>query len=117
GSLKSLYRGKIGAENRSFWSSRHSEPDPLDLLLGKALLRSVVQLRRTRAFVRRHLLRMLERTAVGEVSGDPGGAEGVAANFRPAAGHRRAASDRPPGVDPVHGGLGKHAGAPSRRAK
>jgi hypothetical protein len=41
--------------------------------------------------VRRHFLRVLERAAVGEVGGNPGGAEGVAADSAamPAAAARR----------------------------
>jgi hypothetical protein len=61
---------------------------PLHLVSGEPLLRAVVKLGRTRALVRRHFLRVLERAAVSEVGGNPGGAEGVAADSAamPAAG-------------------------------
>src|SRR5271170_1363201 len=57
-----------------------SQPDPLHLVLGEPLLRAVVKLGRARALMRGHFLRMLERTAVGEIGGDPGSAECVAAD-------------------------------------
>src|SRR6266852_5052319 len=53
---------------RDFVSGRAcSQPDPLDLVLGEPLLRAVVELGRSRAFVRRDFLRVLERAAIGEV--------------------------------------------------
>jgi hypothetical protein len=48
--------------------------------------------------VRRHFLRVLERATVRKVSGDPGRAEGVAADFRRDAGRRRATADHAPGI-------------------
>ena len=47
--------------------------------------------------MRRHFLRVLKRTAVGELGGDPGCAECVAANFRCDAGRRGAPADHAPG--------------------
>ena len=61
---------------------RRSEPDPLHLVLGEPLFGAVIKLGRARAFVRGHFLGVLERAAVREVSGNPGRAERVAANFR-----------------------------------
>jgi hypothetical protein len=58
-----------------------SQPNPFHLVLRQPLLRPVVKLGCSRALVSRHLLGVLERAAVGEVSGDPGGAESVAADF------------------------------------
>src|SRR5204862_527594 len=54
-----------------------SQPDPFDLVLGKPVLRTVIKLRRTRALVRRHFLGVLERSAIGEIGGDPSGAHSV----------------------------------------
>ena len=39
-----------------------SEPNPLDLVLGKPFFRSIIEFRRPRALVRRHLLGVLERS-------------------------------------------------------
>ena len=57
-----------------------SQPDPFHLILSETLLRAVVKLSRARALVRRHFLRVLKRTAVGEIGGDAGGAERVTAD-------------------------------------
>src|ERR1700719_1172029 len=48
------------------------EPNSLDLVLGKPLFRSVIELCRPRTLVCRHFLSVLERSAVGEVGGDTG---------------------------------------------
>ncbi len=50
-------------------SSHHN---PLDLVLREPLLGAVIKLRRTRAFVRRHRLGMLQRAAIGEIRRDAG---------------------------------------------
>ena len=57
-----------------------SQPDPLYLVLSETLFRTVVKLGRARALVRRHFLRVLECTTVGQIGGDAGGAERVAAD-------------------------------------
>ena len=59
----------------------HSKPDPLHLVLGEPFLCPVVKLGRARALVRGHFLRVLERTAVGEIGGDAGRAKRVATDF------------------------------------
>jgi hypothetical protein len=59
-----------------------SQPDPFHLILREPLLRSIVKLCRARAFVRRHFLRVFERAAIGEVSGDAGRAKRVIADRR-----------------------------------
>jgi hypothetical protein len=59
--------------------------------------------RRAWAFVRRHFLRVLERAACGDISGDPGGAERVTADIRRDAGRGGAPADHPPGVRLVVG--------------
>src|SRR6202035_4488565 len=57
------------------------EPNSLDLVRGKPLFRSVIELCRPRTLVCRHFLSVLERSAVGEVGGDTGSPECVTANF------------------------------------
>src|SRR6266851_444671 len=56
-----------------------SNPDPLDFVEGNLILGAIVQLGRARRFVRRDLLRMLERSAVLNVGRDAGRAECVTA--------------------------------------
>jgi hypothetical protein len=51
----------------------------------------------------------IERAAVREVSGDPGGAERVAADFRCNTGRRGPLPDHPPGVRLPHGFLRQHS--------
>ena len=45
--------------------------------------------------MRRHFLHVLKCATVDEVGGDPGGAEGVTADFRRNTGHRGATADHP----------------------
>jgi hypothetical protein len=59
----------------------------------------------------RHGLGVFERAAAFKISGDPGGAECVAADPALHAELGRPALDHPPGVDSVHRGGGEHAGA------
>src|ERR1700719_1050908 len=95
-----------------------SKPYSLHLVLGEPLLRAVVELGRARAFVCRHLLRVLKRAAVGEVGCDPGGAKRVTSNFCRDAGHGRAAADHPPGVRLAHRVFGEHGSVvPARGAE
>src|SRR6266481_1584083 len=82
------------------------KPDALNLVLGEPLLGAVVELGRTRALMRRHFLRVLERAAVGEIGGNPGGAKRVATDFRRDPGRLGAAADHAPGVGLVHGAVG-----------
>ena len=58
---------------------------------------------------------MLERAAVREVSGNPRGAERVAANFCRDAGRGRAAADHAPGVRLAHRFVGEHGAVVSAR--
>jgi RNA-directed DNA polymerase len=60
--------------------------------------------------VRSHFLRVLERAAVREVGGDPGGAERVATDFGRDAGRFGATADHAPGVGLVHGAVGQRIG-------
>ena len=46
------------------------KPDPLDLALGQPLFRAVIEFRRARPFMRRHLLDVLQRTTAGSVGGE-----------------------------------------------
>src|SRR5271155_26486 len=78
------------------------QSDPLDLVLGKAFLGAVVKLGCARALVRRHLLRVLERAAIGEVGGDTSRAEGVTADRRRNASCHGATADHPPRVRLAH---------------
>jgi hypothetical protein len=48
--------------------------------------------------VRRHLLRVLERAAIGEIGGDLGRTESMAPDRRSDAGRLRAAADHEPGI-------------------
>ena len=57
--------------------------------LGEPLLRAVIELGGARALVSRHFLRVLKRAAIGEVGGDTGCTERVAADFRRDPGRRR----------------------------
>ena len=66
--LSEFFRAKVRCE-------KYPPPlqsDPFDLVLGKTLLRPVIELGRARALVRRQFLRVLERAAIGKVSGDAG---------------------------------------------
>src|SRR6266446_8524522 len=94
-------QGGIQAPLAHFWVAL--KPNPLHLVLSEPLLRPIVELGRARALVRGHFLRVIERTAVGEVGGDPCCAKRVAADRRHDAGRRGAAADHAPGVGLVHG--------------
>lgn len=67
------------------------QPNALNLVLRQPLLRPVIKLRRARALVRRHFLRVLQRVTVREIGGDATGAETVIADeaLIPAAAARR----------------------------
>src|SRR3954454_5362818 len=58
--------------------NRTLEANSLDLVLGQPFLRAVVELGGAWALVRSHLLGVLERTAIGEIGGDPGRPECMA---------------------------------------
>ena len=70
---------------------RPLHPDPLHLVEAEFLAPPVVELRRARAGVVRHLRRLLQRAAVLQIRRDPGRAEAVIANLvaMPAAAARR----------------------------
>jgi hypothetical protein len=56
------------------------QPYPFHFVLGEALLGSVIELRRTWAFMCCHFLGVLKSASVGEIGGDPGRTECVAAD-------------------------------------
>ena len=74
------------------------KPYSLHLVLGEALLRTIIELGRARALVRRHFLRGLSCAAVGEIGGNAGGAKRVATEFGRDAGRLGATADHAPGV-------------------
>src|ERR1019366_10415298 len=84
-----------------------SESDPLHLVLCQALLCAIIELRRARALVCRHLLSVLQCSAVGKIRGDPGRPKRMIADRRENANRRRALADHPPRVRLPHGLLGK----------
>jgi hypothetical protein len=88
-----------------------SNRDPLDLVECDLIAGTVVELGRTRAFVRRHRLGVLERAAPLKVSGDPRSAKSVAADPALHAELGGAALDHAPGVNAVHHGCGERASA------
>lgn len=55
--------------------------DLLNFIERDLVIAPVVELRGASALVRGHLLRVLEQSAVGEIDGDPGCPERVAAEF------------------------------------
>ena len=67
-----------------------SNTDPLHLIEAEFLAPTVVELRRARAGMVRHLRRLLQRPAVLQIRGDPGRAENVIAELGRDAGRRRA---------------------------
>jgi UDP-3-O-acyl-N-acetylglucosamine deacetylase len=66
----------------------------LDLIEGDLVVAAVVELGGARAFVRGHLLGMLEQAAVLQIDRDAGRAERVAAELGGDAGRRGAAPDQ-----------------------
>src|SRR6266436_364866 len=79
---RSVVRSQSGiqAPLAHFWVAL--KPNPLHHVLSEPLLRPIVELGCVRALVRGHFLRVLERAAIGEIGGDAGGAERVAADWR-----------------------------------
>ena len=88
------YRVKVVAAK----SNRYS----LDLIESDFVASAIVELGRTRAFVRGHGLRVLERPAGLEISRDAGCAKRVTADLDAHTEIGGSALDHPPGVDAVH---------------
>src|SRR5438874_42375 len=99
-----------GLEEREHGRLSASQPDPLHLVLGEPLLGPVVKLGRAWALMGGHFLRVFERAAIGEISGNSGGAKCVATDFRRDAGSLGAPADHAPGVRLVHGAIGQRIG-------
>jgi hypothetical protein len=98
--------------------SPYSQPNFLHFVLGEPFLCPVVELGRARAFVRRHFLGVLERTAIGEIGGNSGCPEPVAADFRGDTGCSGAPADHPAGVRLARWLVGQHAAVvPARCAE
>ena len=81
-----LSRGRVVAFGSRRPTVQNSSRIRSTFVWGKPFLRAVVELGRAWAFARRHLLRVIERAPVREISGDSGGAEGAAADRRRYAG-------------------------------
>ena len=94
-----------------YWA--FSKSYTLNLILREPLLCSVIEFCGARALVRRHLLRVFERAAIGEISGDAGRAERVIADRGKDAGGDRAPSDHAPGIRLVYRLFGEHGGVVS----
>ena len=72
--------------------------DALDLVERDLIVAAIVELGRARALMRRHLLGVLEETAVEQIDGDAGRPKAVAAEPSEEAGRAGAADDHAPGV-------------------
>ena len=75
-------RSGILASDNVLYHSSALQNNTLDLIERDLVVAAVVELGRARAFVRGHLLGVLEEAAVEQIDGDPGSAEAVAANAR-----------------------------------
>jgi hypothetical protein len=84
------------------------QSDPLHLVLRQALLRAVTELRRPRALMGRHGLRVFQHTAVAEIGGDASRTKCMVADRCVNAGGNCTAADHAPGVRLRHGLLGQH---------
>ncbi len=85
------------------------EPNPLHFILREPFLRSIIKLRRARAFVRCHRLRVLKRTAIAEMRGDAGRPKRVIADRREDAGGDSTPADHTPGISLIHRLLGERS--------
>src|SRR5258708_13200129 len=86
---------KTGAPTRCQSSSK---PDLLDLVDRDLVVRAVVELGGAWAGVRGHLLGLFQCAVVGQVVGDAGGAEAMAADLGLDAGRLGTAAGHPPAV-------------------
>jgi len=85
--------------------------NPLDLIQRDPVTRAVVELCRSRAFVRCHGLGVLQSATSFEVCSDARGPKRMTSNPDLHGKPRRAALDHAPGVDPVHRLVRQRAGA------
>ncbi len=81
---------------------RSLQYNPLDLIERDLIIAPIVELGRSRAFVRRHLLRVFEQPAVEQIDGDPRRPKRVTAQFRDDPGGDRTSHDHPPRILPRH---------------
>lgn len=79
-----------------------SDDNSLDFVERNAILPSIVEPRRPRALVIRHLLRDFELAAIPQVFRDPGRPKRVAPDLRPDLGSGRAPADHPVDVALPH---------------
>jgi hypothetical protein len=94
-----------------------SHPDPLHLIEAHFLAPPIVELRRSRAGMVRHLRRLLQRAAVLQIRRDPGCPEAVIAKLGRDAGRRRASADHCIGVGLGQRRARQQPGAAADRAK
>lgn len=80
-----------------------SQSYSLNLVLSEPVLCAIIELRRARAFVSRHLLSVFQRATIAEIGRDAGCAERVAANRRGDAGCDGSAPDHAPSIGLGHG--------------
>ncbi len=81
---------------------RALQSDPLHLILGKPLLGPIIELGRARAFMSRHLLRVFQSAAVGQIRRDSRRPERMIADRRENANRHRPFADHPPRVRLPH---------------
>src|SRR3954467_2053615 len=86
-----------------------SQPNPFHLILSETLFRTVVKLGGARALVRGHFLGVLERAAIGEISGDAGSPERMTADRLGDTGRNGTPPDHAPGIGLAHRLLGQCA--------
>jgi hypothetical protein len=89
--------------------SFYSDCDPLDFSEGDFIRSAIVELRRSRAFMRGDSLGALDRAAVQQIGCDAGSPEGVAVWRVAEAGVRAAALDHAKSIDAAQAGLAEAA--------
>jgi hypothetical protein len=85
--------------------------NPLDLIERNLVAGAIIELRRARAFMRRHRLSILQSAAGFKICRDPRGSKRMAADADTRAEIGGAALDHAPGVNPAHRLFSQHAGA------
>ena len=88
-------------------ATQKSQPYPLHFILGQSILCPIIELCRTRAFVRCHHLRVLQCSTVGEVSSDACCTKAVVADWRHDAGGKSPPAHHAPGVRLSHRRIGQ----------
>src|SRR5271166_6760321 len=98
-------------------NSQPSNRNALDLIERDLISGAVIQLRGARALVCGHKLRVFQRAAVVEISGDAGRTKTVATDAGLQASRSSAALNHVPGIDAVHRSLRQQPRATERRAE